>query len=216
MSKAASITLDDIKSGWKNMLMDISSDTDDWAQDIAKIMTEQLADELIFNDDWNKQQKEWLDRYKEVMENENLTDAQKKAMLDQLKKEQQQELDKAKRDMKAITDMTGYDPNGTSSQSASVQAMERITVDQADELIGRMNAGQMIWEQGNELSRNIIASLATMNEVVSRDVVQGISDLVSLAATRNQSLVRILDECKGIRDDMELSIDYIKFINDRI
>lgn len=191
------------------MLMDITLDTDEWAQDIARIMTEQLANELIFNDEWEKQQQEWLDRYKEVMNDEAMTNAQKKAMLDQLKEEQQDALDKAKRDMRAITEVTGFNPDGSSSPSASVQARERITVDQADELIGRMNAGQMTWEQGNVLSSQVVSSLNAMNALVNGGV-RGISDLTSLAVTRNQYLGRILEECRIFHDEMVLKMDDLR------
>lgn len=200
------ITIDEIRSGWMNMLLDTKSDTEDWAQDIAKIMTEQLADELIFNDEWNERQQEWLDRYKAVMEDEKLTAAQKKAMLDQLKKEQQEEIEKARRDMKAITDMTGYDPESASRQSASVQTMERITVDQADELIGRMNAGQMTWEQGNELSRQIARNLTAMQDVITGGT-RSLGELVTLQQTANGHLSLIKNACEGMRTEFADKMD---------
>lgn len=196
------LTLDDIKDGWMNMLMDMSANTEEWANDIAKIMTEQLADELIFNDEWEQKQKEWLERYKEIMGDNDLGYAEKKALIDQLKREQTEELEKARRDMEAITDMTGYDPNGTQQQSATVQAMERITVDQADELIGRMNAGQMIWEQQRALQQQIQQSMASMQIAVGGTLGSDVSTLVTLANDRNIHLNNILNACQGIRADM--------------
>lgn len=205
------ITIGTIKDGWKNILMDMSSDTEDWAQDIAKIMTEQLADELIFNEDWEQQQQEWLDRYKEVMEDNSLDQMQKKALLDQLRKEQEEELDTAKRRMKEITDVTGY--NGgtrTQEQSASVQAMERITVDQADELIGRMNAGQMIWQQHKDITALILQNLAALQQTVGGSLGRDVADLVGLAVVRNQSLASILETTKGFRNDMLIAMEDLR------
>ena len=84
-------------------------------------------------------------------------------------------------------------------QSASVQAMERITMDQADELIGRMNAGQMIWQQGNDQRAIIIAGLTAMQDIVRATGGQ-FSELVSLQQTANGHLDDIKFYSKKLYD----------------
>lgn len=188
---ATLITIDTIKDGWKEMLMDMSSDTKDWAQDIAKIMTEQLANELIFDEEWKKQQNEWLERYKDAMDTKKYTDSQRKALLEQLQEEQEDWIEENRRKMKAITDMTGYDPSKTSEQSATVQAMERITVDQADELVGRMNAGQMIWEQQLSQQRLLNENILSINDslISVKDLMRDVpSDIANIAEYQRVSV----------------------------
>lgn len=210
------ITLDTIKDGWMNMLMDMSSDTEDWANDIAKLMTQALIQSTIFNEQWEQQQQEWLDRYEEALNDQTITDAQRAQLLKGLQEDQEAWVNDTKRKARQIMEITGYSGLYASEQSASVQAMERITVDQADELIGRMNAGQMIWEQGNELSREIIDSVNDMRDLYASGN-RSLSELVSLHATSNQHLNNILTACLGIRSDMvEKMDDLYRIMNNKM
>ena len=211
---AALMTIDTIKDRWMGMLMDMTADVEDWGSDIAKIMTQTLIKSNIFNDEWETVQQGWLDRYNEALHDQTLTDAQRKALLKGLQEEQEAWVEDSRRKAKSIMEMTGYDTATTAEQqNASVQAMERITVDQADELIGRMNAGQMIWEQGNDLSRQIAANLSAMSSLVSGGN-RNLGDLVGLAATRNNLLSGIQSYCKTMYEGFSLQLDDIRRVLD--
>jgi hypothetical protein len=87
--------------------------------------------------------------------------------------------------------------SNSSEQSASVQAMQRITVDQAEELVGRMNAGQILWQQGNDQRALILQNLASMQEVTSSNGGR-LSEMVSLMQTANSHLQSIFENNKKI------------------
>lgn len=210
---AALMTIDTIKDRWMDMLMDMSADTEDWGSDIAKIMTQTLINSNIFNDEWESVQEEWLDRYNKALHDQTLTDVQRKALLKGLQEEQEQWVEDSRRKAKAIMEMTGYDTLSPSEQSASVQAMGRITVDQADELIGRMNAGQLIWEQQRELQSQISATLSSLNDAVGINT-RNVGELVSLALTRNQTISAINEYCKAMYQGFSEQIDDIRRVLD--
>lgn len=211
MEDAASsslITLDTIKDGWMDMLMDMSADTEDWAQDIARLMTQAMIESNIFNDEWESQQKEWLARYNEAMKDTSLTDAQRKALLKKLQEEQEQWVDENRKKVRDIMEMTGYDASTSQQQSAQVSAMERITTDQAEEIIGRLNVGQMLWQQNNELSSQILSGIESMNEIASGHG-RSLAEIVTLLQTANGTLATMHSVEKKIYDEFGRKLDTI-------
>lgn len=90
-----------------------------------------------------------------------------------------------------------FDGSKTQSQNATVSAMERITVDQADELIGRMNAGQIIWQQQLDSMLTLIGSSEKGIEYLSqiggniRDIASAVASVVDMQRTGNAHLAAI-------------------------
>ena len=97
---------------------------------------------------------------------------------------------------------------GVQEQSASVSAMERITTDQAEEIIGRLNVGQILWQQNNDLSTQILNTITAMNDIVSGSR-ESLTEIVTILQTTNGTLASMLSVNKKIYDEFGLRLEDI-------
>ena len=191
MANGADDVFEDIADNWQEMVNkmvinnlvanNFKSKLEKWYEELAKANQQRLSNG---DDDWYKKE---LQRLKEEYE-EYAKDAQK----------QIEDL----RNMGIIA-ATG---DNAQQQSATVQAMERITVDQADELIGRMNAGQIIWQQQLDNIKLQSGMLTSLNEVTERmggsvaDIARNMSEVIEMHRTTNSHLANIDSNTKPIKD----------------
>ena len=92
-----------------------------------------------------------------------------------------------------LIELSVFDSSASSQeQSASVQAMERITTDQANELVGRLNAIQIAQYQHLDNNRSILAAVNTVAQNIQ--TMQGVvSEMRSMVWENTSSLSFIKD-----------------------
>ena len=200
-------TEEDVFGNFLNSLYDLADGSKTVFDDIAKEWQEMVNKMVINNlvgENFRNQLSEWYKKLyeaneKRLKDNDNQSFQQ---TLNALKEEYNQYAKDAKEHIEQLREMNiiKTTDEAVGQQSASVDVIQRITVDQADELIGRMNAGQMIWQIGNNQRDLIIQNIAAMSEVVSGGG-RSLGEMVSLMQTANGHLADIKSYSKKIYDE---------------
>jgi len=158
-----------IEDSYFNMLMDMEGDTEDWANNIAKIMASALLKNMIFDEAWQKKQKKWLQDYQEAVKTGDTV------RMNDLKQQQKEWAEEDRKTAQTYMEAVGYDENGK-EQKASANGIEKITHEDAGAIEGRLTATQIAVEQGNTKKDAILAQATMMNVTMS--------DMRSLSATQ--------------------------------
>ena len=203
MERLTTTSEDNVFDDFMDSLYNLADGSEDVMNDIAdnwqKMVNKMVVNNLVgnqFQDDLKAWYKKLADTMKKRTEDGNTKELQNE--LDGLKDEYNDYVAAAQAQIEQLREMGIIQASSDATsqeQSASVQAMERITTDQAEELIGRMNAGQMIWQQGNDQRVLILQSLASMQEVVSGNG-RSFSEMVTLMQTANSHLQSIYENNK--------------------
>lgn len=193
------------------ILADGSEDVmDDIAENWQKMVNKMVVNNLVGNQ-FQSDLQAWYKKLAETMQKRTKDGDTKQLQneLNALKDEYDDYVALAQAQINQLREMgIVQSPSDATSQnqSASVSAMERITTDQAEELIGRMNAGQMLWQQGNDQRALILQSLASMQEVVSGSG-RSFSEMVTLMQTANSHLQSIYENNKKSYIELGEKID---------
>ena len=185
-------TFEGLRSSLIDTLMDMESDVDDAMDDITEIMMEALLSAQLSNY-FDEYIQDWYDKfadYLENAENNELTDAQ----ISELSDEWESIVEDAYALRDKLAAATGYDSSST-EQEATRNGVETITVDQADELIGRATAMQ--------IAINGVATQA----------VAGVTMLTTMSSTMtaaNSTLTSILNQTVVANGYLEDIYDYSK------
>lgn len=224
MEKMTTTTDENMFDDFLNSLYELADESDDVFGDIAENWQKMVNKMLVNNVVTQGFQEKIKGLYKQLSDamSKRSKDGDNQAFMDVVngvKETYDQYVKDAQEQIEALREaglIAASGAAGASGQSASVQAMERITTDQAEELIGRMNAGQMLWQQGNDQRMLMISSLTTMQEIVSGGG-RSLSELVSLQQTANSYLSTISDWSKkiynGFTELMEQQITQLRSIN---
>lgn len=178
---------------------------DNWQQMVNKMVVNNLVGQKF-----QESLKGWYKNLSDAMKKrtESGDNATFKNELDRLQGEYSDYVRQAQEEIELFRNMgvIGSASASAQEQSASVSAMERITTDQAEEIIGRLNAGQIIWQQHKDLSSQILLTLTSMNEIVSGGG-RSLGEMVTLMQTANGHLASIVSQNKKIYDDFGLKLD---------
>ena len=191
-------------------LADGSEDVfDDIAENWQKMVNKMVVNNLVGNS-FQEKLNVWYDDLATAVSKRSSAKGDKEAMkaankefqatLDDLKERYEGYMSAAQEEMEVFKEMgivqSSTEVSATSqNQSASVQAMERINTDQAEELIGRMNAGQMLWQQGNDQRTLILQGLQTMQDLTSSNGGR-LTEMVTLMQTANSHLLSLYENNK--------------------
>lgn len=202
--------LQDLKSEFVSFLADTEADAGAWAERISQTMAEAFIKNVVLGQGFDYQMEAWQQEFENIKNGWYRNEADRQAAMDRLRQKIIDARTKYLDDATDILDLFGLTASSKAKeQSASISAVERITVDQADELIGRMNAGQMIWEQQRDTTLRIEQTLIVIRDSVGTGT-RSMGELVTLAISRNQYLNSILNACIGIHTDMVEKMDDLK------
>lgn len=179
------LSFDSFKENFVSMMMDLSSEVDDFADSFNEQLTQSIMTDTVndlYKDDLEKLYQDWGDLMTKRTGDDALSDEEFYKQVEEL---QQRETDLSSKIISTrdeIAAATGYDDN--ESQKATRSSIENITQDQADQLIGRITAIQIAVEASN-------AATATQaqNTLNSYNVLMSMNNSMSLA---NNSLSDIL------------------------
>lgn len=164
------MTLDNLRSEFKNTLMDIDSDVEDFADNLTQKMTDafldiQLGKEGGLYDELEK----WYNYYYDKLKDEELTPGE----VEDAQKSYQEIVQQGINLRDQIAKLTGYD-SASASQKATANGIKSITADQTDQLVGRITAMQIAVEANrttnSDMAENVtlgVNYLMRINESVS-------------------------------------------------
>lgn len=195
--KLTNTSFDSVRNQFKSSVMDMDSDQKTLAENFEKYMKDAIFESMML-ENYDKPLKAWWKKFGDYMESGGTIDFDEQ---DDLRKEWDKWVAAALEERNRLYETMGWSADDSvGQQSASVSAMERITVDQANDIVGRMNAGQMLWQQGNNQRDIIIQNIAVMHEVVSGGG-RHLGEVVELMQSANSHLSDIVEYNKKMLKD---------------
>ena len=187
---------------YKSLLKDLTSDTKTFADKIESLISNALLESLV--------NEEFRDRIKKLYNtiSKYAEDGLDSAEIDEIRRINEGIAEDMLNKRQALIDagLIKMDDENTKSssrdQSATVNSVQRITVDQADELVGIITAIQIAIEQEKSFNSNIFSALLAATETNSTHL----SNIVTAFDFANNYLLDIRDFMKSIKS----SVDDIK------
>ena len=156
---------DNIRQSFLSSLMDMKADTKDFGDDITKILTEAFINSFVLDKEFDNAVKQWQKRYSEIMGDKTLDNAGRAKQLNDLKRAISDTRTSLAEEAKAIHELMGT--NNMEDQSAYMNTAQSITYDQADLIGGMMTSLVMGQGEGNEVRKQILATLQAMQNVTT-------------------------------------------------
>lgn len=188
------VGFDDFRSGYADLLADLDSDNQDFADDFEKYLQNAIFSSLVAN------------KYKERIEKlynqwADYTDSGGKLTgneAEQLRNEYQDIVDDMLAEREQIMKEFGWTSSSSSQQSASGRGFETMSQDSADELNGRFTA---LYES------NLRIETATQQQTVAITELRG---SISSLASQTTGLYNIADETRTILANSYLELQQIR------
>ncbi len=191
--KLTSISFDTVRDDFKSILLDMESDTKDFAESFEKMMQEAIIESMI-SDTYAKKLKDWYKMFADSMEDDGSISKDEQNSL----KQQWDEMVNAalaERDM--LIDSMGWDTS-SKKQSATSKGYATASQDSIDELSGRTTA---MYES------NLRIEAAEQQQTIAITELRGsITALIS----QNSSLYNIADETRTILANSYLELQQIR------
>ena len=191
--KLTDTSFDSVRDEFKNSLLDMESEAEDFAENFEKMM-QQAVVESMMSDTYAKRLKEWYKNFADSMTDGTLTGTEQsdlKAQWDEMVSDALAERD-------AIMQAMGWDSSSSEQQYASSRGFETMSQDTADELNGRFTA---VYES------NLRIEAAEQQQTVAITELRGsISALTSQAS----SMYNIADETRTILANSYLELQQIR------
>lgn len=191
--KLTSISFDTVRDDFKSILLDMESDTKDFAESFEKMMQEAIIESMI-SDTYAKKLKDWYKNFADSMEDDGSISKDEQNSL----KQQWDEMVNAalaERDM--LIDSMGWDTS-LKKQSATSKGYATASQDSIDELSGRTTA---MYES------NLRIEAAEQQQTIAITELRGsITALIS----QNSSLYNIADETRTILANSYLELQQIR------
>ena len=191
--KLTSVSFDTVRDDFKSNLLDMESDTDDFAESFENKMKEAIIESMM-SDTYSKRLKDWYRNFSSSMEDGRLSDSEQQS----LKKEWDSIVSDALAERDELLGALGIDGSSSGQQSASGKGFETMSQDSDDELNGRFTA---VYES------NLRIETATQQQTVAITELRGsISSLTSQAT----NLYNIADETRTILANSYLELQQIR------
>lgn len=191
--KLTSISFDTVRDDFKSILLDMESDTKDFAESFEKMMQEAIIESMI-SDTYAKKLKDWYKMFADSMEDDGSISKDEQNSL----KQQWDEIVNAalaERDM--LIDSMGWDTS-SKKQSATSKGYATASQDSIDELSGRTTA---MYES------NLRIEAAEQQQTIAITELRGsITALIS----QNSILYNIADETRTILANSYLELQQIR------
>lgn len=192
--KLTSVSFDTVRDDFKSNLLDMESDTDDFAESFENRMKEAIIESMM-SDTYSKRLKEWYRNFSSSMEDGRLSDSEQKS----LKSEWDSIVKDALAERDELLGALGIDGSSSGQQSASNRGFgTEMTHEDAGELSGRFTA---VYES------NLRIETAEQQQTVAITELRGsISSLTSQAT----GLYNIADETRTILANSYLELQQIR------
>lgn len=192
--KLTSVSFDTVRDDFKSNLLDMESDTDDFAESFENKMKEAIIESMM-SDTYSKRLKEWYRNFSSSMEDGRLSDSEQQS----LKAEWDSIVSDALAERDELLGALGIDGSSSGQQSASSRGFgTEMTHEDAGELSGRFTA---VYES------NLRIETATQQHTVAITELRGsISSLTSQAT----NLYNIADETRTILANSYLELQQIR------
>ena len=146
------ISFDGMYGSFIDNLMDMKYDAKAAAEDISEYFMRAMLSNKI-GEMYSDKLKEWWEKFGKAMEDNDLTEAERKALADEYMKY----VDEAIKLRDNLAAATGYDPDGAggTSQSAKAGGFSAMTQDQGTKLEGMFTSGLQHWSSMDEKMENV-------------------------------------------------------------
>ena len=191
--KLTSVSFDTVRDDFKSNLLDMESDTDDFAESFENKMKEAIIESMM-SDTYSKRLKEWYRNFSSSMEDGRLSDSEQQS----LKKEWDSIVSDALAERDELLGALGIDGSSSGQQSASGKGFETMSQDSSDELNGRFTA---VYES------NLRIETATQQQTVAITELRG---SISALASQTTGLYNIADETRTILANSYLELQQIR------
>lgn len=212
--------LGDLKSNFSSALMDMENSAADFSKDISKVLAQNFIENFVLGDRFDRQMKYWQEQYESIIGSGMSEDERKrqlKALRDSIATAKQGYVNSAM----AIQELLGI--TAEDKQEATMNMADKITYDQADQLLGINLAQELTLEQilatlqgkpvlstytgysNDEVSRQVASTLQGMKDVSK----VGNDNMLIQLATANSHLQLIRDYSKTMRDEVMLHLGSI-------
>ena len=132
------VSFDSVKDDFKSLLLDMESDSKDFASNWEKMMQQAVINSLM-NSKYNQMLKDWYNGFSDAMNDDNgLTEAEQA----KLKQEWDSIVNSAIADRDSLKKAMGWDTGSGYSQEASKYGVNTLSEDTGLEIVGRMTAMQ--------------------------------------------------------------------------
>jgi hypothetical protein len=216
--------LSDMKSNFVSALMDMTNSAEDFSKDISKIMAQTFIEKFVLGEQFDRQMEYWQQQYESIIGSGMSEDERKrqlKALRDTIVAAKEGYVNEAM----AIQELFGLTTED--NQEATMNMADKITYDQADQLLG-INLAQeltleqilatlqgkdivsvggsgMSWQsmssaQNDEQGKLINATLTNFAQMTQ----QNHDNILTQVAMANSHLQMIRDYSKKICDQVEL------------
>lgn len=138
--------LGDLRSEFVNALMNMESDAEAFSQSIGKIMSEAFIDKYILGEAFDAQMEAWQQEFERI-NTSGLSEDERKRQLKQLQDAIASAKDGYASQAMAIQELLGLNASAAEDQKAAANIADKITYEQADELVGINMAQEMTLEQ---------------------------------------------------------------------
>lgn len=192
--KLTSVSFDTVRDDFKSNLLDMESDTDDFAESFENKMKEAIIESMM-SDTYSKRLKEWYRNFSSSMEDGHLSDSEQQS----LKKEWDSIVSDALAERDELLGALGIEGSSSGQQSASSRGFgTEMTHEDAGELSGRFTA---VYES------NLRIEAAEQQQAVAITELRGfISELTAKA----NGLYNIADETRTILANSYLELQQIR------
>ena len=191
--KLTSVSFDTVRDDFKSNLLDMESDTDDFAESFENKMKEAIIESMM-SGTYSKRLKDWYRNFSSSMEDGRLSDSEQQS----LKKEWDSIVSDALAERDELLGALGIDGSSSGQQSASGKGFETMSQDSADELNGRFTA---VYES------NLRIETATQQQTVAITELRG---SISALASKETDLYNIADETRTILANSYLELQQIR------
>lgn len=193
----------DLRNTFVSALMDMESDADSFVQNISKIMSQAFIDKFVLGEQFDRQMKEWQERYASIVNGE-MSEEERARQLKQLADAIAAAKEGYTEQAKAIQDLFGL--TVYEDQEATMNTSKKATYDQFETFLGIAVAQQMATLQGNEVRLQILATLQAMSGITTpgSDTVKEIRTMLN---TTNEYLLAIKKAAEGMYKDFGLKLD---------
>jgi len=139
-----STPLDNIRSSFLSQLMDMKSDTKDFARSINEILTEAFIDKFVLGEEFDKRLEEWQQQYASIMGG-NYSEEERAKLLKQLRQAIVTAKEGYAAEAQAIHDLMGT--ANYADQTATMNMSDKATYEQMDQYLGVQMGIYMVTEQ---------------------------------------------------------------------
>ena len=188
------VSFDSVFDGFMSALYELAEGSEDVFDEVAQNW-ERMMNQMVLNNlvggKYKEKLKKWYEQWEQAYSgDQNLTPAEIASLrtdYNNLVKEAAEEVGA----LKSNGLLSAYEPSAkVQEQSASVQAMERVTVDQANELIGRMNVIQIAQQQKLDNNRMILEAVQSVSQSIL-SMQNSVSEMRNFAYENMNNLSRI-------------------------